>query len=520
MTAIVVHREDRDTGLDPFAPPQRDDYGFRRQQRNVAVTTRETVKHGFRENGRPFLVSSTANHYKGWSITGKKFSRWATDSVTVIDVTKDGAWFSRGKAPKTGWNSHLMFAETPPVGRLEPYLHLLGDGPTSMWDHYPTLEHYIQRKGMERYLRRAFGPGSPVWGGDNEFRRRFVGARDARELTVSLFGATRVRRDLVKAVGGASIQNVYAAWQFRGLVPVDWLVGMMRDGFGDKLPAVYENSLAALNMRPQVRALDQQSLRNLTRDQMPNNYMMRDLSRMHRDVSPRRVRGWHDLHDALDDYRRTYGPPVPKNAKPKRPIRLRPNVAALEGTTAGGLTVEIARHEDDLWAWGLEMKHCIGGYGPQMRSRSTILGAVRDPGGRMVGNFEMGCQFFSQMEDDDPTEVWTLNQMLGHSNGSLPDPLREDMEAYLRGFDVQIGRYWGAAERPAPRAWRNQGQQPGAPAIVQAADADQQAWDDHLDDDFLAGMEAFEAELVAQEAAHPAHQPVQQVAQPEPAFPF
>lgn len=517
MPVTVILREDRDTGVDPFDRSQDyDEWGTRRRERAISVTERKTVKHGLRGNGRPFLVTTTANHYKGWSLTGKKFSRWATDYVAVIDVTKDGAWFMRTKAKKTGWNSHLMFAETLTAGSLEPYRDLLGDGPVSMWDYYPTLEHYIPRNGLERYLNRAFGPGSPVWGGDNEFRRRFIGARDARELTLSLFGTTRMRRDLVKAVGGATIQNIYAAWQFRGLVPVDWLVAMMRDGFGDHLPAVYENSLATTNIRPFVRALDQQSLRNLTREQMPTGYWMRDITRMHRGVSPRRVRGWRDLHDALDDYRRTYGMPQGKSVKPKKPIRLRPEVAALEGTTAGGLTVEIARHEDDLWQWGLEMKHCIGGYGPQMRSRSAILGAVRGPDQKMIGNFEMGCQFFSQMEDDDPTEVWTLNQMLGHSNGSLPDAMREDMEAYLRGFDVQIRDYWGAAEKPAPRAWRNQGQpQDAVQAVVQAVEADEQAWNDELDDDFLAGMEAFEAELDGYAPAQ-----VQPAMQPEPAFPF
>lgn len=57
----------------------------------------------------------------------------------------------------------------------------------------------------------------------------FMRSENPMELTRRLFGVTRYRRDLVKAVASTSLSNVVIAWAARGTMPTDWIVTFLRE---------------------------------------------------------------------------------------------------------------------------------------------------------------------------------------------------------------------------------------------------------------------------------------------------
>lgn len=416
------------------------------------VHVRKTVKYGVRADGRSHLTSSTARHYKGrasWN-SEKTFSRWATDLVTHISTLPGEPWrlssFSTGvHGRKAGWSRDVIFAETLPH-RLESSMReraelLLPPAP-SIFTYYPLLRHYVNFDD----LRGAAGPyGNPgtTWA-PAEIRRAFANTDTVQELTRRLFGKTRYRRDLVKAVASSNLPTIALAWQFRGLVPIDWIVSMLRER--PLRPGRYLN-----NIRPHLRNLDQMSLRNVLRDAAILTRYARDLARFSPVADLGRIHSVTELHDRLYEHALLFRTAYTKTGKPKKAITLPDYASALGGQLSSGWSIEIARHENDLWEWGSLMRHCIGVYGPHLRSGRSILGAVCDPSGRMRANFEVTATRRRHVSDAQPDErpVLRLSQLLGRANSLLPADVQGPVLTHLRATDVEIpGDYWGAVEVP------------------------------------------------------------------------
>lgn len=134
-------------------------------------------------------------------------------------------------------------------------------------------------------------------------RSAMIRAENVQEFTRRAFGKTRYRRDLVKAVASATLQDVENAWQFRGLVPIDWIVDLLR---GRQWEGRNARQNAISIPRRHLKHLDQRSLRRLMGEMKERNYDY-GFSQQIADIDfvsveypiLTRVDSWKDLHDRL-----------------------------------------------------------------------------------------------------------------------------------------------------------------------------------------------------------------------------
>lgn len=108
--------------------------------------------------------------------------------------------------------------------------------------------------------------------GGPDYRRAFWGTTTAQELTTRLFGRTRVRKDLVRGVALAEPATLHLAWMLRGLVPIDWIITLLRStalepgteqAMLDQLGTMPKSNMLNDTLRRALRQLDQRSLRRL-----------------------------------------------------------------------------------------------------------------------------------------------------------------------------------------------------------------------------------------------------------------
>lgn len=445
---VVLRRSDQDVSTPP--DPQR---------RVYVVKTRDTIKYGAREDGTLTLCFTKANHYLGrpsWD-SDKQFSRWSTDEVRHVAAKPGEPWrLARleKKAGRTRWHRSPVFAETQqslPPGYVEMARDLL-PAPPSLYDYYPLLNHYLGSRPLPQPI--GFQSPAVAWAPAG-VRRAFVRTTTVQDLTRRLFGKTRYRRDLVKAVAQTNLPTLSFAWQFRGLVPIDWIVTMLRER---RIPSGWCMPL----IRPHLRELDLQSLRNLIRDVPRDHLVLFDLIRYPASAGLPRIHNWSELHDQVIEHAVVFVDAFTKNGTPRKPIRLPAYAAALAADLPSGARIEIARHEDTLWVWGKQMRHCIGSYGRDMRSGRSLLGAVYDTGDRLRGNFEVVVSGDAETRRDpvsgdpvaEPAPVQLrLSQFLGFKNSIVPDPLHGEVIEHLRRHEVTVPeRYWGRADTHTQRA--------------------------------------------------------------------
>lgn len=443
----------------PISPPdvvvlERTEQDLRHRWRDPearvhAIHSRTTVKYALRRDGRVALWATVANHHRGKPsrTSTKGFSRWATDVVDHIVAAPGQPWrvsqFRTGQARfTTGWRRTVVFAEAlayVPSTLTERARDLLPE-PPSVWSYYPLMAHYLPRASPRRFDR----PDQRVLAVPAEVRRAFVGTDDVSELTRRLFGVSRYRRDLAKAVATADLATVAFAHQIRGLVDVDTLVRMMRDA--PRVEGVTQEFLA--NVRGHLRGLDEQSRRNLMRcDTLPEaKALARDIARM--PPAPAgtlgRVRTWKELHDRTVDHLLLHAEAFTATGRPRPPVRLSAQVESWVGAIGDGLSIEVARDESTLWEWVSKMRHCIASYGKSMRSGESVLGAVRLHG-VLVANFEVEVKHHGV----DASSQMCLTQVLGHRNTLVAETVRTRVLEHLAARGVTVPQeYWGARVVP------------------------------------------------------------------------
>lgn len=432
------------------------------------------------------------------------FRRWRTESSTTLVALPDGRWLLTSGVRFTPQQRGLkfiaecLFAEsvdfdvredgrTTTSGALaglpDEALRLL-PAPVRAREVSPLLERY-DFLGFDdgtafdsprvRDNLRAFPSGTVS---------AFRGASTAAALTANLYGARNHRRDLVKEVARATVRDLAFTRQFRGLVPVDWIVDALRSirenreapepaeasqqrqrhagrlGIGDRRQR--EPDVRALLRR--LATIDQRALRHLLCDYgQTGEHLYRRLvadslrmtgllddATVERALRGARIRTWRDLHEALLQVLLVFGE-TSKRKTPRRPIDLPDEVAAIEGpisapvpgpeaAPAGTIHVRIARHETQLWAWGVQMSHCIGTYADQLRSGASALGAVYVVEGgveggveRLIGNFQISR--YGQERH--------LVQLLGKANSALPPAQARSVAAHLGSHGVVVDQYLG-----------------------------------------------------------------------------
>lgn len=264
---------------------------------------------------------------------------------------------------------------------------------------------------------------------------------DLRSQVVKLFGKTRVRRDLMRAVGGSHPNAIMLAREFRGLVPIDWIVDfLMRHPRNPGNPRNHGQVFMG-NIRPMLYRIDPRSYRSLLRATMTNDswYSINDVGNQ---FSPSRNRRppfnrppveiggrhttWESVHNTLfGNYNRMYRERTPIAPQPIPATPLSERLSQIGGVVIPEITTT-------LQEWGDEMSNCIGSYAYSVTSakRSRELGGIYD-GDKLIANFEI--------------DNGSLRQLLGRFNKPLPVGVRLAIELEFIDAGVSVPpEYWGS----------------------------------------------------------------------------
>lgn len=351
----------------------------------------------------------------------KRYYRWQTGNIYSVYRTKTGRIAGRGRAGKS-WTAYLPLDSI----RHDEFfknaiIEKFGVEP-SLDSAYPLASHYNIRNEM------------CIAGGlRNGLRQETLG-----DLLAVTFGKTRYRKDLAKAVAKSSPNAIAYARDFRGLVPIDWIVNFLRINEATEREA---NRIGVKSLRPVLLQIDPRSYRDLLRQTLDggNVHSIQDI--LNAPVVPGRYRSINEMHDAFyEAYRQNHRqarvinprtnrwePPAPK------PIPQIELAKVIDGVIAGRLLIKTAKDTGELHTWGEEMRNCIGGYGWEVSRENShkVLGGVYE-GDKLIANFEIIDR--------------RLGQLLGKANSVLPFDDRKAIEAALREKNVTVGTYWGSED--------------------------------------------------------------------------
>lgn len=222
------------------------------------------------------------------------------------------------------------------------------------------------------------------------------------------FGSTRYRKDLVKKVAGESLAATKYLHQFRGYVPVDWMVGV---SFG---AAVHD--IAIRDFRPLLNAFTPKTVKHLLEktDKATGSNIEDSLNsfRLIRQVDPMwssafHYADWVEVHDVLASTQRKLehaNKIIPQTDVAKAVDGLVVSVQTSDNTT-GQLIVRSAKETYELIEWGTLMANCIGGYQYSALDGSDSLFGVYS-GDRLIANMQI--------------RSGRIQQLFGKFNAQLP----------------------------------------------------------------------------------------------------
>lgn len=464
-------------------------------EHKAVVRTRSVTRARLNANGTISVVHEEASQETGVNRrTQQRWWRWNSRTLRSITARPDGTWLVL-KPARGGFSSEVLTAETF-RSTWSDYLVALPE-PATAFEVYPVLEHFYTPRARDN-RHPVVDPLLDTWW-TQRVRAAASETSDAREFTSRLFGKTRLRKDLVKAVAGADLSRLCMAESFRGLVPIDWIVAYLRRGVvltpseqrlvdrgHDGVVDTRKANLYPGDVRPLLRRLDQHSLRALLRDDDMPAHVHRDVLRMqcqdHEPSAPLpRCHSWIEVHDALVTRMNVYGHMWRQLAGGKKvtakPVKHTDEALAFvtDFTLDDGraVIVELAAHEDDLYAWGREMGHCIAGYGSQLRSRRSLLGAVHVDG-RLVANFEVtGMNPRGSGSDEQWPSRPVLAQFLGPHNHTVPIDVRGPVVEHFEALGANVEKYWGRDSAELDRVLgRVRGHDVRAPAAQMVGEID------------------------------------------------
>lgn len=355
--------------------------------------------------------------------SGKPFSRWRKESILNVRRTSTGKIVivsidhERGKRrfQPPGEALHT-FERSPEVFKKEVYAKF---GDVSESTLYPLLPEKYSYYVVEYVPAGQYG---------------FYRSADIQEFTRASFGKKQYRKDLVKAVAVSHPFLRAVARQFRGLAPVDWIVGFMNTNRSAVTGSGAFTSPETL--RPLLKLLDRNSIRGLLTDQT-TAMISGDCIHMFRRIKARghtlipsdfdgfRVRSWTDLHQALVSISNGETA-AQREEERKRLIKVKAKqtelTQILDGKVVNGQRLYLAKNAAELTDWGVEFGTCIGGYGSRMAAGISILGAIFE-GEKMLVNFEIA--------DGE------LRQFLGKHNRSVDADIKQPWYDLFHEYGVR-----------------------------------------------------------------------------------
>lgn len=249
-----------------------------------------------------------------------------------------------------------------------------------------------------------------------------------KDFVAEVFGKKNMRKDLVKACATSTPISVALAAQFKGLVPIDWIINFLRNNprseFYNPEDRTVTRSLSKI--RPILTQLDPRSYRRLLSLNMhPNSwYHITDTVRWSDRIEhPYFVRSWDDLHRQL--YRGYVKDPFEDQE-----IKLNALAKRLNNAETKNFRIVPAHHTSIMTKWGDKMNNCIATY------RRTAL-----EGKNVYAGIYVGEKLKANMEIADGT----LRQLLGTNNTPMKPDARDEIVSLLREKGVVVpDRYWGS----------------------------------------------------------------------------
>lgn len=359
--------------------------------------------------------------------SGKRWFRWEMTSGVYVHRSESTGFFYIKEKSEGRWTSSVFLPERVNNDLLDVFTKKWKVEPTFN-SLYPMAANYMLDRPQNRFI--------------SEYGLGWLRYPNAMEMTVAMFGKTRYRKDLVKSVAEAGWEAVLIARQFRGLVPIDWIINFLRINERRPVRVVHAYAQGNINLRKQLLALDPRSYRALLKKDLLSdnewNYLA-DMSRvLNAPIARRadrvihgRVRNWREFHDL---YVRRRDGWVPSGSTETRfDIPQTETAQAIDGQMIGNLEIRTPKNIDDIRAWGEYMHNCIGGYSHFVAcdKATTTLGAVLEDN-RVLANFEV--------------RDGRLNQLLGRFNGPLPSDRRDSIVSALAAFGIDTsGSWWGQA---------------------------------------------------------------------------
>lgn len=217
----------------------------------------------------------------------------------------------------------------------------------------------------------------------------------------SMYGAKLYRKDLVRAISEAPLPLVSGALLLKGVVPIDWIIGLLKDhrGFLNKtLPVAHRPVLRAifkaLTPAQQKRFLNglmsTASSKETVRDWIFVD-TLRQFKRLQDDYNVNFAPGqitaktWLEFHDDLTrdlSRRKVRDQPIEKVSLAKKIDKV---------SLSDGYSIILPKTTHELIDWGRNMEHCIGSYtDAAVQGESVFLGIIKDK--KMIGNAQISVK--------------------------------------------------------------------------------------------------------------------------------
>lgn len=358
---------------------------------------------------------------KGTSKNGVVWHRWKTlksDHYSVKtghleSYTKTGKFFhTTTKTASFRWSSYEQVCAG--INRL-----LLKNGlePMDKFDNksifrtsYPLFDHF------DRMSYRSLGIPH-------------MHSKDIQEFTRKMFGKTRYRKDLVRAV--ASTSNPHAlknAYHIRGLVPVDWIIKYLvstksKTSYGVPVMTSIRPAFQKMTMNQRKAVMTA-----ITDDKVQDVYYVEDLLDFATMLPEETVQAVKMKPSNLYEVHNILSMETTKVRTPDIVIEPTPLYKKISQIDWSDSVIEMvpATSTHQVINWGVEMGHCIGSYASQAANGTyTLTGIYQD--GKLIGN-----AMFQKRK---------AVQIFGKFNKQLPDSVLKTIIEKLDICDFQ--NTWG-----------------------------------------------------------------------------
>lgn len=337
------------------------------------------------------IAIKDTTHIKGTNKhSGKTFSRFQENRATFYSWKSDRLRVYTHQ-PKVGFrdettdalesisNKYALDDRMRDFGMEDPFRLRFGvDKAEVLKQNYPLLTAIAPLNGITPKLNRP----------------------DMQSFTRDLFGA-KYRKDLARTIGElatwtnpqATTRLVSLSLGLSRLVPVDWLVEYMKaEGARSNIRVQHGMPWAVTPQQVKYlfRTAEPMQIRRALRNSTGQITHLFDAHRSLKAIQDRKpdyrlsdiqFKDFNDLHDVLArDFR--------KVDVMEQGITYSGKAAKLAGDYEG-FSIQAPETTHTLVDWGQEMNNCIGSYGNAATRGTSLLYAVRDETGRMLGNMEL-----------------------------------------------------------------------------------------------------------------------------------